>query len=50
MLPKLYPGLSHLFMTNQGSANDAPDVTVYNEPNHVNAQVIKDIAAWVKKQ
>ncbi len=47
---KLYPGLSHLFMTNQDSANGAPDITVYNEPNHVKAQVIKDIAAWVKKQ
>jgi dienelactone hydrolase len=47
---KLYPGLSHLFMTNQESANGAPDITVYNEPNHVKAQVIKDIAVWVKKQ
>lgn len=47
---KLYPGLSHLFMANQDSANGAPDITVYNAPNHVKAQVIKDIAVWVKKQ
>jgi dienelactone hydrolase len=31
---KLYPGLSHLFMTNQNSVNGAPNVTVYNAPNH----------------
>lgn len=44
----LYEGLSHLFMTNQNSVNGAPDITVYNAPNHVETQVIKDIATWVK--
>ena len=47
---KLYNGLSHLFMPNQISANGAPDVTVYNSPNHVDSQVIADIAAWVNKR
>jgi dienelactone hydrolase len=45
---KLYPGLSHLFMTKQISKNGAPDISLYNAPNHVDKQVIKDIAAWVK--
>lgn len=47
---KLYPNLSHLFMANQISESGAPDMTLYNAPNHVASKVIKDIAAWVKKQ
>lgn len=47
---KLYQGLSHLFMTNQNSENGAPDITVYNTPNHVKSKVIKDIAVWIKRQ
>ncbi len=47
---KLYPGLSHLFMTDQNSDNGAADLALYNAPNHVKSQVIKDIAAWVKRQ
>lgn len=47
---KLYDGLSHLFMPNQVSPTGAPDVTLYNAPNHVDAKVISDIAAWVKGQ
>ncbi len=46
---KLYNGLSHLFMTNQISANGAPDVSVYNAPNHVAPEVVTEIAAWVNK-
>lgn len=44
---KLYDGLSHLFMPNQIPAGGAPDVSVYNAPNHVDSKVIADIAAWV---
>ena len=47
---KLYGGLSHLFMPKQIPANSAPDISVYNAPNHVDTQVITDIAAWVNKQ
>lgn len=47
---KLYDGLSHLFMPNQISTAGVPDVSVYNAPNHVDPQVITDIAAWVNKQ
>ncbi len=47
---KLYDSLSHLFMPNQVSSTGAPDVTVYNAPNHVDTTVIKDIAGWVKGQ
>ena len=47
---KLYDGLSHLFMTNQISSNGAPDITLYDAPNHVAPQVIGDIASWVKMQ
>jgi dienelactone hydrolase len=46
---KLYDGLSHLFMPNQIPANGAPDISVYNAPNHVDSRVIADIAAWVEK-
>lgn len=44
---KLYNGLSHLFMPNQVSTNGAPDTSCYNAPNHVDPQVISDIASWV---
>ncbi len=47
---KLYGGLSHLFMPNQIPANGAPDITVYNAPNHVDPQVSIDIAAWIQRQ
>lgn len=43
----LYDGLSHEFMPNQISENGTPDITVYNAPNHVDPQVITDIAAWI---
>jgi hypothetical protein len=46
---KLYDGLSHLFMPNQISAGGVPDASVYNPPNHVDAQVIADIAAWITR-
>jgi dienelactone hydrolase len=44
---KLYDGLSHLFMPNQIPADGAPDVSVYNAPNHIDPAVIKDISAWI---
>ena len=47
---ELYDGLSHLFMPNQVSPTGAPDATLYNAPNHVDAKVISDIAAWIKGQ
>ncbi len=47
---KLYDGLSHLLMPNQISSNGAPDITLYDAPNHVAPQVIGDIASWVKTQ
>jgi dienelactone hydrolase len=47
---KLYDGLSHQFMPNQIPANGMPDISVYNASNHVDAQVITDIAVWVNKQ
>lgn len=42
----LYPGLSHLFMP----AGKTGTVADYQVPAHVDAQVIGDIAAWVKAQ
>ncbi len=42
----LYPGLSHLFMP----AGKTGTVADYQAPAHVDAQVIGDIAAWVKAQ
>jgi len=47
---KLYDDLSHLFMPNQIPINGALDISVYNAPNHVDPQVIKDIASWIDKQ
>lgn len=43
----LYDGLSHEFMPNQISKNGAPDISAYNAPNHVDSQVITDIAEWI---
>ena len=42
----LYPGLSHLFMP----AGKTGTMADYQAPAHVDAQVIADIAAWVKAQ
>ena len=42
----LYPGLSHLFMP----AGKTGTVADYKAPEHVDAQVVADIAAWVKAQ
>jgi hypothetical protein len=39
-----YPGLSHLFMP----AGHPPSPADYHVPGHVDAQVIHDIAAWIK--
>lgn len=41
-----YPGLSHLFMP----AGQPPSPADYDKPSHVDAQVIRDIAAWVRAQ
>ena len=43
---RLYPGLNHLFM--EGGTKAIIDLNVYNKPRHMNAQVIRDIAHWVK--
>lgn len=43
---KEYPGLSHLFMP----AGQPPSPADYSKPGHVDAQVIQDIATWVKAQ
>jgi len=43
---RLYPGLSHLFMP----AGKTGTLADYKAPAHVDAQVIGDIAAWVKAQ
>ena len=39
-----YPAMNHLFVAGQGRGTDAE----YNKPAHVDAQVIADIAAWIK--
>lgn len=41
---KSYPNLSHMFMPVPGAATGEE----YNEPAHVELDVIEDIAAWVK--
>jgi hypothetical protein len=43
---KRYPGLNHLFMVGTG----VPSPTDYNTLGHVDAQVITDIAQWIKRQ
>jgi uncharacterized protein len=42
----LYPGLSHLFMP----AGKTGTLVDYGTPGHVDAQVLGDIAAWIKSQ
>lgn len=42
----LYPGLSHLFMP----AGKTGTLIDYATPGHVDAQVLDDIAAWIKAQ
>ncbi|MHB9150639.1 MAG: alpha/beta hydrolase [Thermoleophilia bacterium] len=39
----LYPDLNHLFMTGQGMSTP----TEYEQPGHVDAQVIRDISSWI---
>jgi hypothetical protein len=41
---KLYPGLNHFFMT----AVDLPPPQDEEVPGHVDDQVIRDIAAWIR--
>ena len=41
-----YPGLSHLFMP----ASQPPSPADFDKPGHVDAQMIRDIAAWVEAQ
>ena len=41
----VYPGLNHLFMPGTGPSSDAE----YLKPNHVPANVVQDIGAWILK-
>jgi uncharacterized protein len=43
---KSYPAATHLFMPGTGPGNAAE----YNTPNHVEADVVTDIAAWIRQQ
>ena len=43
---KLYPGLTHLFMTGKGSGQPSP--SDYSVVGHVSGEVVQDIAQWVK--
>jgi fermentation-respiration switch protein FrsA (DUF1100 family) len=43
---KSYPKLNHLFMEGEGKATPAE----YDKAGHVAAEVIDDIAGWIKKQ
>lgn len=43
---KTYPQMSHLFIAGTGKATP----TDYEKPGHVEAEVINDIAAWIKAQ
>jgi hypothetical protein len=43
---KLYPALNHLFMVGEGKSTPAE----YQRPGHVEAQVIADIAGWIRAQ
>ncbi|PHD55004.1 permease [Bacillus toyonensis] len=45
---KVYPGLSHLFMS--GGSADKFDGSIYNKPAHVDSQVIKDVSGWINAQ
>jgi hypothetical protein len=42
---KSYPALNHLFVTGEGKSTSAE----YAKPGHVAAEVVEDIAAFVKK-
>jgi len=42
---KLYPKLNHLFIAGEGQ----PNPQEYNTAGHVSADVIADIAQWIKK-
>jgi uncharacterized protein len=42
---KIYPGLNHLFMAGSGPSSDVE----YLKPNHVQADVIQDIGAWINQ-
>lgn len=42
---KLYPNLNHLFVAGEGKSTPAE----YEKPGHVDAQVMDDIAAWVRQ-
>jgi dienelactone hydrolase len=42
---KTYPKLNHLFMLGEGTPSPAD----YEKTNHVSAEVISDIAAWIMK-
>lgn len=42
---KWYPNLSHLFMVVEGQGKPAD----YEKPGHVSAEVVEDIAKWIKK-
>ncbi len=46
MTLKQYPGLSHLFMP----AGSPPSPADYAKPAHVDANVIRDIVAWITTQ
>lgn len=43
---RLYPQLNHLFM--RGGCKDRIDPTVYDKPAHMEAEVVRDIADWIK--
>jgi hypothetical protein len=40
---KLYPDLNHLFMAGEGKSTPAE----YQQPGHVDEQVIEDMIAWI---
>lgn len=42
---KLYPGLNHFFIEYEGEAKGT--IAEYNEPGHVDEEVIRDIALWI---
>jgi dienelactone hydrolase len=43
---KLYPDLSHLFITGEGKSIPSE----YQQVGHVSGSVVSDIAAWINKQ
>ena len=42
---KLYPALNHLFMNGKGASTPAEYLTA----GHVAEEVVRDIAAWVRR-